>query len=471
MGSTAADTTILTAKRTTTFLVSFLVSLCAGTNYVYSAYGPQLGNRLHLSYAKQNLVGLSGNFGVYASAPFFGKLADSRGPRLSLALSFVLLSIGYLGIKGVYDLSEDNAEPVAGGTLFTLILFGLLSGIGSNAGYSAALNTVAKSFPNMVRATVTGIVISGFGLSAFLFSTIAHTIFPGNTSDFLLTLAVGTAIPMVLGWFLIRPCPYPEPITRPIIENNNHGESNDADFTPNETTQLIGKDHHVQHPGINGLALMCTVDFWILFCIMSLLTGSGIMWINNVGLMARALALKDATNLDEQENVKWQTLQVSTFSIASCIGRILIGVIADFTKHRGMRRAWCIPTVATSFLISQLVGLRVRDIEHLQYAVTLVGISYGGVFGLLPTITIEWFGMAHFSENWGLVSLSPLVAGNIFSMVFGRIFDANSSYNGHAMCCREGVQCYSTSLYVTTWACFCALILALVAAKRDQRYR
>lgn len=41
--------------------------------------------------------------------------------------------------------------------------------------------------------------------------------------------------------------------------------------------------------------------------------------------MARALALKDDTNPDEQENVKWQTLQVSTFSIASCIGRILIG--------------------------------------------------------------------------------------------------------------------------------------------------
>ena len=37
--------------------------------------------------------------------------------------------------------------------------------------------------------------------------------------------------------------------------------------------------------------------------------------------MARALAASP----DEQENVKWQTLQVSTLSIASCIGRILIG--------------------------------------------------------------------------------------------------------------------------------------------------
>ena len=49
--------------------------------------------------------------------------------------------------------------------------------------------------------------------------------------------------------------------------------------------------------------------------------------------------------------------------------------------------------MAVSFLISQLLALLVEDIEHLQFVVVLVGLSYGGVFGLLPTIIIEWFGM------------------------------------------------------------------------------
>ena len=236
--------------------------------------------------------------------------------------------------------------------------------------------------------------------------------------------------------------------------------------------------------------------------------------------MARALVLVSDASSDEQENVKWQTLQVSTLSIASSIGRILIGnylsrilhpatfhtfhrigVAADFADHRGVKRVWGISVVATIFLISQLVGLLVRDIEHLQYAVILVGISYGGVFGLLPTIVIEWFGLgthslsslselqeltcpsgsfsppslnrytAHFSESWGLVALSPIVAGNIFSTIFGKIFDAHSSYDGHTMHCLEGARCYSASLYVTILACLCALILALVAAIRDQRHR
>lgn len=61
---------------------------------------------------------------------------------------------------------------------------------------------------DLQRATTTGIVISGFGLSAFLFSTVAHVIYPGNTSEFLLVLAIGTSLPMVLGLFLIRPIPF-----------------------------------------------------------------------------------------------------------------------------------------------------------------------------------------------------------------------------------------------------------------------
>lgn len=60
---------------------SFLVALSAGSNYGFSAYSPQLQERLHLTSTQINIVGVMGNMGVYLSGPFWGRLVDRRGPK------------------------------------------------------------------------------------------------------------------------------------------------------------------------------------------------------------------------------------------------------------------------------------------------------------------------------------------------------------------------------------------------------
>lgn len=70
---------------------------------------------------------------------------------------------------------------------------------------------------------------------------------------------------------------------------------------------------------------MCEQRSWIV-SLQESLRPQNYLGINNIGLMARALALQDNASPGEDRNVKWQTLQVSTLSIASCIGRILIGI-------------------------------------------------------------------------------------------------------------------------------------------------
>lgn len=77
-------------------------------------------------------------------------IIDSSSPQVSLALSFVSLFSGYMGIKAVYDSSEGIKVPAGSGTLLQLIFFELLTGIGGYAGYATALNTAARSFPNKI---------------------------------------------------------------------------------------------------------------------------------------------------------------------------------------------------------------------------------------------------------------------------------------------------------------------------------
>ena len=72
----------------------------------------------------------------------------------------------------------------------------------------------------------------------------------------------------------------------------------------------------------------------------------------------------------------------------------LKGIIADFTKGKlGLPRSFCIALVATTFIISQATCYSIVDIEHLWKASALLGLAYGGLFGLFPTLTIEWFGL------------------------------------------------------------------------------
>jgi MFS family permease len=87
--------------------------------------------------------------GVYSSGPIWGKIVDSRGPRILLACSFVSLLGGYSGIRYLYDsgLAPDALSAPAI-TFYTLLLCSFLTGIGGAGGITGALNTITKSFPD-----------------------------------------------------------------------------------------------------------------------------------------------------------------------------------------------------------------------------------------------------------------------------------------------------------------------------------
>ena len=100
----------------------------------------------------------------------------------------------------------------------------------------------------------------------------------------------------------------------------------------------------------------------------------------------------------------------------------------------------------------------------------------------------------HFSENWGFMSLAPVIGSNILSIAFGRIFDAhthpfvpiephslwsshftNSSTlvdvraappDSHSLCL-EGRSCYADSLKLTIAACSLAFVLGVYVSYRD----
>ena len=69
-------------------------------------------------------------------------------------------------------------------------------------------------------------------------------------------------------------------------------------------------------------------------------------------------------------------------------------MIADFVRNYFDRpRSFCITVVAVIFIVSQVTCYYVDTVENLWKASALLGLAYGCMFGLFPTICIEWFGL------------------------------------------------------------------------------
>lgn len=172
----------------------------------------------------------------------------------------------------------------------------------------------------------------------------------------------------------------------------------------------------------------------------------------------------------------------------------------DYGKNKlDIPRSYSLVLVSSLFVLSQIVTICIDTVEHLWIASSSLGFAYGSTYSLFATMCIEWFGLrrfcrlyvgkrvliaalAHFSENWGYLSVAPLAAGNVFSLMFGRNLDAHETHprlpdwrNGisHAAAipprCMLGKECYVDTVYVTAVACSVAVLLSFWACWKDRK--
>ena len=95
--------------------------------------------------------------------------------------------------------------------------------------------------------------------------------------------------------------------------------------------------------------------------------------------------------------------------------------------------------------------------------------AYGILFGVAPTLVAETFGVNGLSQNWGFMTLSPAFFGEIFNLIYGRIYDVHSIVrDGGVLECTEGLACYQGAYWVTFGACVTAMLVTFWCIKHRQ---
>ncbi|EEH05885.1 conserved hypothetical protein [Histoplasma capsulatum G186AR] len=486
------------------------VALACGTNYVYSAWAPQFAARLKLSSTDSNLIGAAGNLGMYASGIPVGLLIDSKGPRPGMLLGIVALGAGYFPMHRAYVSGKGSFGVPA------LCFFMLLTGVGSSCGFSGAIKTAASNFPDH-RGTSTSFPLAAFGLSAFFFSTLSAFAFSDNTGQFLLLLAICTPAILFVCSIFVRLIPHSAPYTPLPSDTNLHPSSSQLHIpgsrgsrcrdsteigmpheTSNsttledaasgsagcskpvapkldqpETSSLIGRhlsprtsedsfrdeDASVS-PGrdslyadVRGWSMIPTVEFWQLFVLLGLFTGIGLMTIK--------------TGIEANVTKQYWEQRKAPFSPPNLKAKALWkhyddSADSEFIQKQQMMHWLRYPSKKPPYVAILLAGFMISD-PHLLVALSgLTGLAYGFLFGVFPSLVTHTFGVGGISQNWGVMCMSPVIWGNIFNLLYGRIYDSHSveSPNGE-LDCSEGLKCYRTSYIITFYAGIAGIAITL----------
>eukprot|EP00238_Polyblepharides_amylifera_P011625 CAMPEP_0196581676 /NCGR_PEP_ID=MMETSP1081-20130531/34955_1 /TAXON_ID=36882 /ORGANISM="Pyramimonas amylifera, Strain CCMP720" /LENGTH=525 /DNA_ID=CAMNT_0041901997 /DNA_START=224 /DNA_END=1801 /DNA_ORIENTATION=+ len=460
------------------FFVALLGMACAGTLYAFGTYEEPLKVQMGLSQEGIQIVGYLGDAGLYLFGPVFGRLTDLLGPRLSNTLAAVNLYLGYGLMYGAISLGINS--PIIVGLLFCL------AGAGSGGLYISVLTTQVHLFDPAHRGLVVGILVSLYGLSAFIFTSFYALLFPkGPVEQFLLFMSGVTGGIAILAAFFSPSFQQFSSVNHQLQYNQLY---DDEDSTPArrhessrieegdaadgrvrvapETSYSSGRSasYHpirAQDEGVRsftavGWFVHLTTDrrFWISFWVLALGAGSGLVFINNTASIVKALNSKGGHNI-HKESV------VMMFSLMNCLGRAGAGFGSDAVP---IRKAWWL--VLQTGLMAGLYGMLAFASNPTTVVVGALGIgaAYGGLWAIFPLLVTDLFGMDSFGSTWGYMLLGPGGGGLCFNLLAGWFYDNAAELNEESDVVRS-LECYGQDCYQSTFgflsiACLVALILA-----------
>ncbi|GMG41326.1 unnamed protein product [Ambrosiozyma monospora] len=286
------------------------------------------------------------------------------------------------------------------------------------------------AFPNM-KGLATALPVTCYGASAMVFSTIAKTYFPGNTTTFLYSLVfIPLAISVVCG---------------PLVclmdkETHNHAYtptaqvSKEYEFSkialPLSQTSTPLSDSFSDSYDPNSSVLK-TSNFWCLTVVLCICAGLSQMYIYSLGLIVTSLVADSefiASNFVHYQSMiqHHQQTQVGLLSLASCCGRLLTGLTADTFYHFHMPTLLLLYIPALLVITSQIFGYLFDTINTIWLLSVFVGFGYGSIYSAGPIIVRELWGIEKFSFHWGLINMSPILCNVLFSSMFAKGYDQHT---------------------------------------------
>ena len=257
--------------------------------------------------------------------------------------------------------------------------FGVLAGIGIGFGYSAATPPTLKWFPASQTGKVAGIVVAGFGLAPLYIAPL--------TDALLRRGGVSLATTFYSVFFLLAVCGFATFLKNPDSQKPLGGV-------------LVGGEERSVEPG----RLFFSRDFYLLWMVYFIASGSGLMVISSINGMAK------------KSMGEMAFLAVVVLALGNAAGRVVAGLVSDKIGRKGT-------LLGVTLLQAACMALAVPVTESgnfpmlIVFLATAIGFNYGANLALFPAFTKDLYGLKNFGVNYGILFTAWGVGGFVLSRV------------------------------------------------------
>lgn len=368
----------LDSKRYKVLWAATGINFFSGLIYMWSVLSRSLIDDLGFTSKQASLPYTTFTIAFVLSMVFFGRMQDSKGPRLVATLGCVLMGIG-LVLSGIFT------SPI-----MLVLTMGIITGAGIGILNVSTSPPVVKWFPPEKKGMVTGIVVAGAGLSSTMYSPLANYLLE----------SVGihkTFIYIGIGAFLASI------ILAQILKNPSKEDLKDKD--KKEGKKILVKDYSWNE-------MLKSIYFYKLWIMLAFSSSAGLMIIGHISSIARI-------------QTKWEGgfILVILISLFNTFGRIMGGAISDkIGRFNLMKIIFTVQALNMVFFASY------SSTVILSIGVAVTGFCYGAVFPVFPSAITDLYGLKNFGINYGIMFTGWGLGGIIGPMIAASIFDSVGNY-------------------------------------------
>ena len=381
------------AKRSRALVALFctLLQVCFGTVYAWSYFGTLLVRQYSWTHSQTSMAFSIAIFSLGISAAWAGSALPRVGPRKLAVAGSLMFSIGYI-IAG----AALRLESVP---LFYLG-YGVIGGAGIGFGYVTPVATAAKWFPDR-KGLVTGIVVMGFGVGAFLLSKGFAPFLVEYTDGDLPRVFMGLGVLFAL---ILVPSS--------LVLSNPPG-------TPMERT-APSRSRSESHGGrqVPVRRYLASPEFAIMWVVFFFNIAAGISVISFQSELLQEVWGYAQPTLEPATLAAYGATLIAVSSLFNGVGRLFWGLLSDRLGRVQVFRV---------LLASQMVvfGLLMTEENPWIFSalVCYVLLCFGGGFATMPSFVLDVFGARRMSAVYGAILTAWAAAGIVGPLYVGYLKD------------------------------------------------